>query len=413
MELPVFETILTDGDIGIDAVSFVDMPAIGREFIFFHDTRRSLAPIYLSNDEKREVVSPLLIPGQLIYRENKGHPFYLRWTKPVIRQVAFKYLVEQKHNDVTIMHPRFVDKNLKREDTLIEDVFLKRMWIVEQSKVDPINTEYGFKNLPNGTLCVHYKVENEDLWGRIKSGDLKGLSIEAFMSIVPTKNVEMNKKNIHMNKNTLDVSGKQMSLWNKFVLFLNEISEEAGKIENLANEDITDSGEVKLKYVITDDTYIEVGADGLARDEKGEFVPEGQYLLKDGNILIVGEGNKFAGTVTKEEAKVPAAAVPPIAQSEDLVSFEIAGVSFDLPQPVAAYITELLGKITALEAQVAESGKTAEAFRKEIIQMKSLIPSTKPVPANPQPAAVNQSAAAENHGSGISLAGAVELLNRR
>ena len=38
---------------------------------------------------------------------------------------------------------------------------------------------YGY-DLPNGTWFVKMKIENEELWNKIKSGELKGLSIEGY-----------------------------------------------------------------------------------------------------------------------------------------------------------------------------------------------------------------------------------------
>jgi hypothetical protein len=38
---------------------------------------------------------------------------------------------------------------------------------------------YGF-DLPVGTWFVKMKVDNDDMWDRIKSGELKGLSIEGY-----------------------------------------------------------------------------------------------------------------------------------------------------------------------------------------------------------------------------------------
>ena len=38
---------------------------------------------------------------------------------------------------------------------------------------------YGF-DLPNGTWFVKMRIDNNDLWQKIKAGELKGLSIEGF-----------------------------------------------------------------------------------------------------------------------------------------------------------------------------------------------------------------------------------------
>jgi hypothetical protein len=37
-------------------------------------------------------------------------------------------------------------------------------------------------DLPNGTWFVKMKIENEELWQKIKAGELKGLSIEGYFT---------------------------------------------------------------------------------------------------------------------------------------------------------------------------------------------------------------------------------------
>ena len=40
---------------------------------------------------------------------------------------------------------------------------------------------YGY-DLPNGTWFVKMKINNDDLWQKIKAGELKGLSIEGYFT---------------------------------------------------------------------------------------------------------------------------------------------------------------------------------------------------------------------------------------
>ena len=43
------------------------------------------------------------------------------------------------------------------------------------------STLFGF-SLPKGTWMVKMKISNNDLWQKIKDGDLKGLSIEGYFT---------------------------------------------------------------------------------------------------------------------------------------------------------------------------------------------------------------------------------------
>ena len=40
---------------------------------------------------------------------------------------------------------------------------------------------YGY-DLPNGTWFVKMKINNDDLWEKVKAGELKGLSIEGYFT---------------------------------------------------------------------------------------------------------------------------------------------------------------------------------------------------------------------------------------
>lgn len=297
INIPIYDVCIDDEQIGLTAVSFVDEPAIMEDFIAFSAEDKML---WLSSHEKREVVSPILIPNQLILRKNaEGQLYYIRWTEEAIQNAAAKFLANGFWNNVTIMHPTFYNKDMKYTDALEKDVYLLRMWIVQDAATDDINTKYGFKGLPNGTLCVHYKVHNRQLWSRIKSGELRGLSIECMTNVIKSNNDV--KLNINMNK--LDVTNKQLNLFQKFIAFMNEVSAEAEEIADIAKKDDTESGDVSLKYFIDNDHFIEVDAEGFARDEEFNLVAEGKYLLADGNYLIVDGENKFVGTEAGSDIK--------------------------------------------------------------------------------------------------------------
>ena len=309
VKIPIYDVVIDDEQLGLTAVSFVKDPAIMEQFVAFSKEQM----LWMSSHEKREIVSPILIPNQLILRRNNdGTLYYIRWTEEAIEQAAAKYLANGFWNNVTVEHPMFYDENLTYKDVLEDDVYMKRMWIVKDPATDDINTVYGFKNLPKGTLCVHYKVHNRKLWQKIKNKEVLGLSIEAFTTCYKTNNDV--KLDINMNK--LDVNSKQLNLFQKFINFLNEVSAEAEAISDIAKNDETDSGDVSLKYYIDDEHYIEVDAEGFARDEEYNLVAEGEYLLADGNTLVVDANNKFVETKAVGDASEEEPLEAPIAEKK-------------------------------------------------------------------------------------------------
>lgn len=450
---PIYDVVLDDDSLGLTAISLVDYPAIMTDFLAFKE--QSLQQIWMSSHEKREIVSPVLIPNQLILRKGEdGSLYYIRWTEKTIELAAKKYLANGWFNNFTVMHPTFYDKDMKYEDALEKDVYMLRMWTIDNPETDDANTKYGF-NLPKGTLMVHFKVHNRKIWQRIKSGELKGLSIEAFTNIARSDN----EVKLDLNMSKLDVTNKQMNLFQKFIQFMNEVSSEAAEISDIAKNDATESGEVSLKYYIDDEHYIEVDAEGFARDEESNLVAEGEYKLADGNVLVVDSNNKFVETKAVSDAEVEEPVEAPLAESkvedeenkkdedeedntedegetsgdtsdvesegdvestpedtetpaeegeetpveepveevpvEDvpaaLVPFEIDGEEFLLPQPVVDYINSLKGE--------------GDVMKAELMQMKDNTPSAKPIPT-----VFSQSSIEDET---VGLADAIRLLNQK
>lgn len=284
-EIPIYDITLDGDSLGLTAISLVDSPAIMENWVVFSKQQM----IWMSNAEKREVIAPLLIPDQLILRRAEdGSLYYIRWKRETILQAAEKYIANGWFNNFTYMHPTFYNKDMKYEDALEKDIYMLRLWTIEDAATDDANTRYGF-HLPEGTLMCHFKVHNRKLWQKIKNKEVMGCSIEAFTTMVK------NNSNINVNVN-MDVTNKQMSLFQKFIAFMNEVSSEAAEIADIAKKDETGSGEVSLKYYIDDEHYIEVDAEGFARDEEYNLVAEGEYKLADGNIFVVDANNKFVET---------------------------------------------------------------------------------------------------------------------
>lgn len=445
---PIYDVVLDDESLGLTAISLVDEPAIQTDFLAFKEQQM----IWFSKADKHEIVSPVLIPNQLILRQSEdGHFYYIRWTREAIADAAHRYLMNGWFNNFTVMHPTFYNKDMKYEDALEKGVYMLRMWTIEDERKDDANTKYGF-NLPAGTLMVHMKVHNRKIWQRIKSGELRGLSIEAFSNIVRTDN--KTKQNI----NQMDINNKQYNLFHKFVQFLNEVSVEAKELSDIAKNDNAESGEISLKYFIDDEHYIEVDAEGFARDEQGNVVSEGEYMLADGNYITVDANGKFVDTHTEAEteeepveapiaekkvdedekndeepkgedekpegedggsaddngAEEPANGDEASAETEpteveepveevpaeepveeipvDVEPFEIDGVEYELPVAVIEYIKAILAERDGAE--------------EEVQMMKEVTPSVKPIPT-----VIAQSDVKDEPEDG--LFNAIRLLNRR
>jgi len=171
-KLPLFDISLEDIAQGMYKISLVDKPAIEENFIYFNEVERVAM---FASDEKKEVVGPIMIPNKEILRfsPDMGY-YYVRFTKETIEQIMYKYSKEGLFNAFGINHSYDTD-----------EVVMLEVWMKESD--NDKSKDYGY-NLPNGTVFVKAKIESDELFTSIKSGEINGFSIEIKADIKPTNN---------------------------------------------------------------------------------------------------------------------------------------------------------------------------------------------------------------------------------
>lgn len=282
--IPIFDISVDEEGLGLFGLSFVDNPAIQVEL---HAFKAEQQKVYFSSHEKREVVSPVLIPNQLIIREAMGIPYYIRASEETIKKIYEKYMLSGNWNNFTYMHENM---ELDISERVQDGVYLQRLWIIEDEKLDDANTKYGF-SLPKGTLMMKAKVQNRQIWNEIREGKLRGISLEALFDKVNTnKALQITYSKMKTN----------LELFSKFIAFLNEVSVEADNVADEAVKDNTNSGIVELKYYLDDEHYFTVDGEGIVRDENLKPIEEGEYKLADGSVFVVGKDSHFVETKANE-----------------------------------------------------------------------------------------------------------------
>jgi hypothetical protein len=160
----LFELILEDEEDGVFANSFVAAGAIERDFVYFSN-EVLFAEV---SDEKMLVAGPLLIPNKKILRLTEdGERYHVYFSENTIENVARKFMKNGFGNQVTLEH-----------GNKTSGVYLTESWIIEQPLKDKSNL-YGF-TLPKGTWFGVYKVDNEQVWEKVKDGTFNGYSIEGL-----------------------------------------------------------------------------------------------------------------------------------------------------------------------------------------------------------------------------------------
>ena len=161
--------------VGIDseteAISMVTEPAIESDFVFLSKDKAIVKEAF-SNDEKHMVYGAVLRPDFPIYRNDGENEYYLEFTSESIERMARDYMMNYRQGNVTIQHEEYAN-----------EVFMVESWIKQDMDKDKSVSVGLDKSLPIGTWFCGFYVNNNDVWERIKSGELKGFSVEAMIDL--------------------------------------------------------------------------------------------------------------------------------------------------------------------------------------------------------------------------------------
>jgi hypothetical protein len=183
-KLKVYELTLdpSSGNSGIEFVSFVDYPAIEKNFMVFNGKQR-----YQFNSEQRIVTGAVMIPDLEIYRnDNSRGEFFVKFSKQTIKALNEKFMSEQKTLNFNFMHEK---------DSVVDSVVLVENWIVGEK--DNKAKDLGF-DVPPGTWMMSVKINNDKFWAeQIKTKNVQGFSIEGFfdLNLYKIKAMQMKTKN--------------------------------------------------------------------------------------------------------------------------------------------------------------------------------------------------------------------------
>lgn len=189
--------------VGIDseteAISMVTEPAIESDFVFLSKDKAIVKEAF-STDEKHMVYGAVLRPDFPIYRNDGENEYYLEFTSESIERMARDYMMNYRQGNVTIQHEEYAN-----------EVFMVESWIKQDMDKDKSVSVGLDKSLPIGTWFCGFYVNNNDVWERIKSGELKGFSVEAMIDLEDFAKVK-NEDEFEMNE----------SFWDKLKSIVNE-----------------------------------------------------------------------------------------------------------------------------------------------------------------------------------------------
>jgi hypothetical protein len=218
-ELPVYDLMISDDPLAeeeVDFIALVDKPAIERNFLAFnenevfvepgpteteaefigrcigvlvgdegYDQSQAAAVCYskwvnrdkmkaafaIQDEEQRIISGPLIVADRRIYRRDDKGEYYVVFPRETVKAIAIKYFKKGYQGNVNLMHD---------SGQVVGGVTMFESWIKDSERGIP--GMEGFEDLPDGTWFGSFKVDNEDVWARIKSGEVKGFSVEGIFN---------------------------------------------------------------------------------------------------------------------------------------------------------------------------------------------------------------------------------------
>jgi hypothetical protein len=150
-------------------------------------------------------------------------------------------------------------------------------WIIEGENDKSKN--YGF-DLPQGTWMISMKVNNDEIWDKVKLGEVKGFSIEGYFA----DRYEMNSKNIDMEEKAMvekikELITKSELKTNKVDLAsVKELSSQLKVLQGLESE-LVKSAEKYMAILTTFEKQYQV-ANGV-RNSANRAVGDSLAMIKD------------------------------------------------------------------------------------------------------------------------------------
>lgn len=358
---------LFDFKTGINAISLVDVPAVGYDFLAFSDDSMRLA---FANEEQHIITGvALLADTPILRRRDDGSIFYIRFSRETIKNIVEKYSMMGLNNSVNLMH---------NDELFVDGIFLTESYIVDKERgICPIE----FKDVPDGSWIVSFKVENLSLWDIIKSGVVKGFSVQGIFGLNEAQSFSSEENKPIENKN----KSFKMKLIEKLKALIAEFSEV-----------VTDKG--VLSY--NEEGDIQVGYEVFVEGEDGEMVPaaDGEYVVEE-KVIVVADG-KVAEIREKveepaaEEVEEPVAVEEPKEEpvamadetedpkEEEKPAEETVEDTVVVEEPEAdprdEKIAELEAKIADMEGRVAEAEKKLEEVLAKVVEIAET-PAVEPI----------------------------------
>ena len=157
-------------------IAKVDRPAIESNWMVFDGQKR----FSFADKEKRIVQGYFMIADLPIYRRDANGEYYVKFTKQSIQNIVENFMRNGLTKNVNEDH---------QTNVLTEDVFVLESWLIDSER--GTSAPKGFESI-DGSWFGSMKINNDEVWEKIKNGDFSGFSVEG--DFIPTKQLKTDDK---------------------------------------------------------------------------------------------------------------------------------------------------------------------------------------------------------------------------
>jgi hypothetical protein len=250
-----YELKYIEGEDGIFAMSTVANPAVKSTLVMFSDEKQVFE---FADDEKQIIYSVAMRPNILIPRENiNGAPAKVFYSEETADALLQNFFEKNAHQGATIDHGGKV----------IKDMFIFSAWKV----LDPERDAAAVMGLDvkRGDIVMGQKVNNPEVWKRIKNKELTGFSFEAILNPVLTKT------QTQMSAEEIDARIKEV---------IKMTAEEDALAMKKAEEDALAMAAHDKEMKMAKDKEMEMAKHKEMK--AAEHTPEGTHMMPDGSTML-------------------------------------------------------------------------------------------------------------------------------
>jgi hypothetical protein len=180
MEFQVYKAVIDpslNSDVEVNFIGLVDKPAIEKNFQAFKEHKAR----FLLNEEKHIISGPAMIADLPIYRNDKQlGEYYVVFEKDTIQAIVEKFSAKGYLQNFNLFH----DDQQQVSDVTIFNSFISN----KELGIPPMT---GFEDVSDGSWFISAKVNNEDVWNKVKEGVIKGFSVEGFFNYIPFAQINL------------------------------------------------------------------------------------------------------------------------------------------------------------------------------------------------------------------------------